>query len=97
MQEFVEEDMKASNVGELHISAAQKEGNPIDISKSEILSGALESSGSNGEATATIIDGNGKRTKINTSSNPLKITIQSTEQEKFTTLYNDIKDEFRQK
>lgn len=97
LQEFVEDDMKASNIGEMQIKAVQKEGHSIDVSKSKILGGALEASRSNGEADATIKDAQGKKHKLSTSDNPLKMTIKATSDSKIETLYNDVTNEFRQK
>jgi hypothetical protein len=94
MQEFIEEDMKASNVGHLEITAVQKTGNSIDVNSSQILAGALESSASNGLAEATILDYLGKPHKIKTQDAARKVEIVSTKEEKVKTLFNKIKDEF---
>lgn len=61
MQEFVEEDMKILNVGELEINAVHKYGNSINVNTSKILARALGGSASNGEAEATIKDHEGKK------------------------------------
>jgi hypothetical protein len=96
MQEFVENDMKLSNIGEFRINAVQKESNPIDINKSQILAGALEASASNGEADATIIDANGHKVRLNTKDMPLKLVIESTKDDQLNTLVNRISNEFRE-
>jgi hypothetical protein len=96
MQEFVENDMKNSNVGEFRINAVQKPGNPIDINKSQILAGGLEASKSNGEADATIIDANGHKERLKTKDMPRKLVIESTKDDQINTLVNRISDEFRE-
>ena len=96
LQKFVEEDMKASNTGQLTIKAVQKPGNSIDVNGSKILSGALEASVSNGDASATIKDGDGKKQVIKTVDNPKKVIIQASSENRISTLINDLKDEFRQ-
>jgi hypothetical protein len=96
MQEFVEDDMKNSNVSEYQIKAIQKPGNPIDINKSQILAGGLEASKSNGEADATIIGADGRKERLKTKDMPLKLVIESTKDEKLNTLVTRISDEFRE-
>ena len=75
LQKFVEEDIKASNTSRLKIEATQKPDVSIDIKKSKILTGAIESSVSNGETEAVIIDENDRVKKIKTSDFPLKEAV----------------------
>lgn len=72
LQKFVEDDIKASNTSRLKIEATHKPANSIDINSSKILQGAIESSISNGETEATIIDQNDKLQKIKTTNYPRK-------------------------
>lgn len=71
-KEFVENDIKASNTSQLKIQATPKPDGSIEIDKSSILKGALESSASDGEAEAVIIDQNDVRRKIKTTDFPRK-------------------------
>lgn len=96
MQEFVENDMKNSNIGEFRINAVQKEGNPININQSQILAGALEASKSNGEADVTIITADGNKERLKTKDMPLKLVIESTKEDQVNTLVNRISNEFRE-
>ena len=68
---FVDGDMRKGNIDSLHIEAKNKNGETIDLGKSTVLRGALESSASNGNATAVIKDGRKKKT-IKTSDHPAK-------------------------
>lgn len=71
-KEFIENDIKASDSSRLVIEATQKPNKTIKIKESQILTGALESSISNGESEAKIIDENGRVDTIKTSNYPLK-------------------------
>jgi hypothetical protein len=71
-KEFVENDIKSSNTSQIKIQATPKPDGSIDIDKSTILKGALESSASDGEAEAVIIDQNDVRKKIKTTDFPRK-------------------------
>ena len=75
LQKFVEDDIKASNTSRLKIEATQKPDVSIDIKESKILTGAVESSVSNGETEAVIIDENDRVKRIRTSNFPLKENI----------------------
>lgn len=75
LQKFVEDDIKASNTSRLKIEATQKPNVSIDIGQSKILSGAIESSVSNGETEATILDENDRVQKIKTSDFPRKEAV----------------------
>jgi hypothetical protein len=72
IKDFIENDIRASNSSRLRIEATQKPNNSINVKDSKILTGALESSISNGESVATIIDGNGRVNTIKTSNYPRK-------------------------
>lgn len=71
-KEFIENDIKASDSSRLVIEATHKPNKTIKIKESQILTGALESSISNGESEAKIIDENGRVDTIKTSDYPLK-------------------------
>lgn len=71
-KEFIENDIKASDSSRLVIQATHKPNKTIKIKESQILTGALESSISNGESEAKIIDENGRVDTIKTSDYPLK-------------------------
>lgn len=71
-KEFIENDIKASDSSRLIIEATHKPNKTIKIKESQILTGALESSISNGESEAKIIDENGRVDTIKTSDYPLK-------------------------
>jgi hypothetical protein len=85
LKKFVEDDIKASNSSRLKIEATQKPDISIDIQKSKILSGAIESSISNGETEATILDENDKVQKIKTSNFPRKESVYGVK-----SLFNDL-------
>ena len=72
MKTFIEEDIKASNTSRLKLEATQKPNTSIDIKESQILTGALKASISNGESVAKIIDANGMVDTIKTSNFPRK-------------------------
>lgn len=74
-QEFIEHDMRTSNVSRLKMEATQKPDNSINIKESKILDGAIQASISNGETTATIIDVNGRVDNIKTSDYPRKENV----------------------
>ncbi len=77
-QEFMEEDMKASNTSRMKIEATQKPDISIDVNKSIILKGAMETSVSNGETIAKVINQNGQTETIRTSEYPLREFVLST-------------------
>lgn len=81
LQKFVEEDLKAGKVDSVEIIAKHKQGNSIDLEGSKILRGALESSLENGEASARIIDSNGKIRSVKTKNYPEKIQIETNSDE----------------
>lgn len=70
LKKFVEDDIRASNTSRLKIEATQKPDTSIDINQSKILKGAIESSVSNGETEAKIINENDKTETIKTSKFP---------------------------
>ena len=72
MKTFIEDDIKASNTSRLKLEATQKPNVSINIKGSQILTGALKASISNGESTAKIIDDNGVVDTIKTSKYPRK-------------------------
>lgn len=78
IQQFVDDDFRESNLKDVKIVATQKKDTSIDIEKSKILKGALQSAASNGEAEATIIDENNKIEKIRTQDYPLKARVHGT-------------------
>jgi len=78
LKKFVEEDIKASNSSRLKIEATQKPDVSIDVKKSKILTGALQSSVSDGEAEATILDNNNRVQTIKTSDFPRKESVFGT-------------------
>jgi hypothetical protein len=75
LKQFVEEDIKSSNTSKLKIEATQKPNISIDIDKSKILSGAIESSISNGDTEATILNENNRVEKIKTSDFPRRESV----------------------
>lgn len=75
MKKFVENDIKASNSSRLQIEATQKPGISIDVNASNILKGAIESSVSDGEVTAVIIDENDKVKTIKTTDYPRRESV----------------------
>jgi hypothetical protein len=75
LKKFVEDDIKASNTSRLKMEATQKPQVSIDIKQSKILSGAIESSISNGETEATILDENNRVQKIKTTNFPRKESV----------------------
>lgn len=72
LKKFVEEDIRSSNTSRLKIEATQKPNVSINVKGSKILTGAVESSISNGETEATIIGDDNKVKKIKTSDFPRK-------------------------
>lgn len=89
LKKFVEEDIKASNTSRLKIEATQKPEASIDVHQSKILKGAVESSISNGETEATIIDENDRVQKIKTSEFPRKESVFGTKS-RFNQLVYDL-------
>jgi hypothetical protein len=75
LKKFVEEDIKASNTSRFQVVATQKPDVSIDVEQSTILSGALQSAISDGEAEAVIIDENNRTKRIKTSQFPRKESI----------------------
>lgn len=73
-QEFIDNDMRESNVGELEVEAKGSMSSPIDLEKSELLKAYLMLSQSNGTAEATIIK-NRKRRKIITKKHPRLVYV----------------------
>lgn len=78
LQDFVENDFKSANLDRVIIEAKQKDNTSIDVQKSKILSGALETALENGEATAKIKDQNNKVQTIKTSQYPKKDFVRGT-------------------
>lgn len=72
LKKFVEDDVRESNMSRLKIEAIRKPGKSIEVNKSKILSGAISSAISNGEAIANVVDVNGKNKIIKTTDFPLK-------------------------
>lgn len=70
LKQFVEDDIRASNTSRLKIEATQKPQQSINIDGSKILKGAIESSISNGETEATIINEQNRTEKIKTTDFP---------------------------
>jgi hypothetical protein len=75
LKQFVEDDIRASNTSRLKIEATQKPRTSIDIKQSKILTGAIESSVSNGDTEATIINENNKTETIRTTDYPRKESV----------------------
>jgi hypothetical protein len=75
LKQFVEDDIRASNTSRLKIEATQKPRISIDVRQSKILTGAIESSVSNGETEATIINMNNKTETIKTSDFPRRESV----------------------
>ncbi len=75
LKKFVEDDIKASNTDHFKIEATQKPNVSIDVKKSKILKGALESAVSNGEAEAKIIGDNNRVQTIKTTEYPRKESV----------------------
>ena len=75
VKQFVDDDIRGSNSGRFIIEATQKPSTSIDINHSIILKGAIESSLSNGETTAKIIDENNRTQTIKTKNFPRKETV----------------------
>ncbi|MGE7777760.1 DUF4747 family protein [Chitinophaga sp. NPDC101104] len=95
LQEFIEDDLKSSNVGEMEIKASRKEQNSIEVNKSKILKGALLTAKSNGEAEATIVS-NGKKEKIKTKFSPNRLNFITTFENRIVNLYKTVINEFRE-
>lgn len=75
LKQFVEDDIRASNTSRLKIEATQKPKISIDINQSKILTGAIQSSVSNGETEATIINENNSTETIKTTDFPRKESV----------------------
>lgn len=69
-KKFVDDDIRNSNSSRIIIEATQKPYKSIEVNQSQILKGAIESSISNGETTAKIIDENNKTQTIKTKNFP---------------------------
>lgn len=75
LKKFVEDDIRASNTSRLKIEATQKPKTSIDIKQSKILTGAIESSISNGDTEATVINEHNKTETIKTTDFPRKESV----------------------
>ena len=96
-QKFVEDQIRESNTSRLKIEATQKPDVSIDINKSVMLKGAIESSLSNGQTIARIINKNGQAETIKTVNYPLKDAVFSTMITFHQELYNKLMNLFRPK
>jgi len=94
-QELLDEDMKISNTEEMTIIAKGDNVNPIEIRKSNVLTGALKLSQSNGNAKATIIGGDNKKVKVETKDYSRKEIVDSPEGDEHNSVYNKIMGIFR--
>lgn len=74
MKEFFEEDMKKGNADDVHIIAQNKNGESLDLKKSQVLRGALEATASHGIASASIKNGKRRKT-IKTEDHPAKYRL----------------------
>ncbi|MDO5665452.1 MAG: DUF4747 family protein [Bacteroidia bacterium] len=90
VKRFVDKDIKASNTGRLKIEATQKNDSYIEPRKSDILLGAMESSLSNGETEANVLDENGRTETIKTVDYPLKDFINGFESRFFILVFEKL-------
>lgn len=95
IQKFFENDIKRSNSKRIKIEVTQKPNESIDVGSSDILTGALETSVSNGEAIATIIDQDNKVQTIKTSDFPRKESIFGTLNQFPQSAYDKIRSLFK--
>ena len=86
--EFVENDIKPTNLGEIDINVKSKKGGNIDISKSKILKGSLGLTQSNGTATAVIENNQGKRETIKTKDHPNKVIVNVSKANPSKSIFN---------
>ncbi len=77
-EKFIEKDTRAADAKRLQIIATHKPETSLNVKDSVILSGALEASVSNGEATATVVDKAGKTKTIKTTKHPRKESVKGT-------------------
>jgi hypothetical protein len=97
LKQFVEDDIRASNTSRLKIEATQKPKTSIDINQSKILTGAIQSSVSNGETEATIINENNQTETIKTTDFPRKESVYGVASMFNEHVYNKVIEIFRKK
>lgn len=97
LKQFVEDDIRASNTSRLKIEATQKPKTSIDINQSKILTGAIQSSVSNGETEATIINENNQTETIKTTDFPRKESVYGIASMFNERVYNRVIQVFRKK
>lgn len=97
LKQFVEDDIRASNTSRLKIEATQKPKTSIEINQSKILTGAIQSSVSNGETEATIINENNRTEKIKTTDFPRKESVYGVTAMFSENVYKKIMGIFRKK
>lgn len=95
-EQFLDDDLKNSRVGEAEIIAKSSSAKPIDIKKSKLLTGAMRLAKSNGNVEANIINEFNKNELVNTEDYPEKLVISAFEGEEFKSVYNKIMSIFRE-
>jgi len=74
---LIQQQLIDTNSGSWHIIATAEKGELLDVSKSSVLTGALDLARNNGEVEATEQGPSGRKRKIEPTSAPLKETIVS--------------------
>lgn len=97
LKQFVEDDIRASNTSRLKIEATQKPKTSIDINQSKILTGAIQSSVSNGETEATIINEDNRVETIKTTDFPRRESVFGVTAMFSENVYRKVMAIFRQK
>lgn len=92
--DFVDEEMKNSNINSLKITARSNTPEGIDISESKIISGSMELSKSYGNAQAVIVNA-GKRRTIKTQDYPFIMSVHANIAD-FGAFYHKVYDKLKQ-
>ena len=75
--DFIDQDIRASQVGRMQISVSPDAHGDIVLDNSTVLRGALGVAKSNGNATATVVTEVGERKKVSTTNYPLKLSVKA--------------------
>lgn len=97
MKMFFDNEMKTSNADSVHLTIQNKNSEPLQISESKIIRGALEASASHGTVEASIKEeGKKRKIKVKTADHPDKIKVPFPGIPEFTKdIFRFFKDRFR--
>lgn len=95
--EFMDSELKSMQAQKMTADIKPDVSGRLTFEDSKVLSGMLGMAQNNGFAKATVIDENNKKRIINTTEHPEKILITAvTIESAWTSLYNKLKEKFRE-